>query len=94
MSVWDPGQSCYNGLPYTRSNVWSDLRTFSGDLVWFVTETPTTNFQLNDFCVTLAEARIAPFQEIGSLKANHSTIAGPEAAELAIKAIQMTQPIQ
>ena len=59
-----------------------------------VRETLSPGFILNDFAVNLNEARIAPFVELASVKANHSTIASPDVAQLVINAILKVQPVQ
>jgi len=59
-----------------------------------VRETPSPTFILNDFAVNLNEARIAPFVELASVKANHSTIANPDVARTVIGAILKAQPVQ
>jgi hypothetical protein len=59
-----------------------------------VRETLSPAFILNDFAVNLDEARIAPFVELASVKANHSTIASPDVARIVINAILNAQPVQ
>lgn len=61
-----------------------------------VKEAPTGSFQLNDFCVTWASGSYLK-QTLGAdvftLKANHSTVAGPISAGIALDAIRKTQPL-
>lgn len=59
-----------------------------------VRETLSPTLILNDFAVNVDEARIAPFVELASVKANHSTIASPDVARIVIGAILKAQPVQ
>jgi hypothetical protein len=61
--------------------------------VYAVRETPTTSFQLNDFLVTNASARLAGFSEIASVKANHATMANPSVGQMAVTAIRAAQVV-
>ncbi len=60
-----------------------------------VREIPTSRFELNDFAVQQVSARLDPlFQEISSIKANHSTVASPETAKTVLDAIRKAQPVE
>jgi hypothetical protein len=76
-----------------------DVTTMIGDSavtvpVKVVRQTLSPAFILNDFAVNVDEARIEPFVEITSVKANHSTIASPDVARIVIGAILKAQPVQ
>jgi hypothetical protein len=62
-----------------------------------VKEVPTASFQPNDFCVTHASGSYLATTmggDVFKLKANHSTVAGPRSAKIAIDAIMASQPMK
>jgi hypothetical protein len=58
-----------------------------------VRENPTSEFKVNDICVTRESATVEPFIELAFLKANHSTVARPEYAKIVIDSIRKIQTV-
>jgi hypothetical protein len=66
-------------------------------LVPVVKETPAATFQFNDYCVTWTSGGyLGPTlgADVFMIKANHSTVAGPRSARIALDAIYKTQPMK
>lgn len=93
-AVWAPiMQTVYRVMGEVASTALTTRRVL-GRTIPVVTETPTTQFQLNDFLVTMTGARMTGFRELTATPANHATVANPITGQVVINTIRFVQPLR